>query len=305
MYSTHPIPRLTFIPLLLCSFIAVPCGCQRQVSTAPTAKFATALVLRGALEEAGGGTAAIDPVTSTADPTGFATLKGHFVIRGDPPLNPIINVNKDADICGASARDLQLIVTPPQDGGGISNILVFAEGIPAAWAHESAKPGKSEDFVFDQKQCVFLTRVAAFQVSQGFKIVNSDPTGHNTKLDPRYTTGFNQIIPAGGFGYFQSEREEKQPVSVTCSIHPWMQAWMIPRDNSYFAVTKQDGSFEIPNLPSGVELTFRVWHERPKFIANVTLDGQQQKWAKGKFTRTLQPDTSEDMQVVINANEFE
>ena len=291
--------------VLLCCLIVVACGCRRQVSTSPAANLATALTLRTALEEAGGGTARDDSAISTAEPTGFATLKGSFVIRGNPPPNPDINVNKDADVCGASAKDLQLVVTPPQDGGGIANILVFAEGIPAAWAHESAKPGKSDEFIFDQKKCVFLTRVAAYQVSQKFKILNSDPTGHNTSLDPRYNSRFNETIPVGSFAYYQAEREEKEPVSVRCSIHPWMQAWMIPRDNSYFAVTKKDGSFEIPSLPAGVALTFRVWHERPKFIAKVTVDGQQEKWSKGRFTRTLQPDSTEIMPVVIDASEFE
>ena len=32
-------------------------------------------------------------------------------------------------------------------------------------------------------------------------------------------------------------------------------------EHPYHAVTKADGSFRIDNVPTGVELTFKAWHE--------------------------------------------
>ena len=279
-------------------------GCEQQISTVPPPNLEIAKRLRQALEDAGGGEATGEVAVSTASPTGFATFKGQVVIKGKPPENKPINVSRDTDICGASARDLQLVVHPDQDGGGIQNVLFFAEGVPEAWLHPSSH-GYSEDFVFDQKKCVFLTRVVGFQVSQRFKIINSDPVGHNTALSPRMNASFDQTIPAGSVAYYQAETEEKVPVSVKCAVHPWMQAWMIPRNNGYFAVTDQDGNFEIPNLPAGVEITFRAWHEIPKFIGSVNVDGEDKKWKKGKFNLTLQPDESKVVRVTIEASEFE
>ena len=278
-------------------------GCQRQLSDDPAPHVSSALELRTILEAAGGDKAGSAAV-STASPTGLATLRGRFVISGTPPKNPDLKVSRNADICGASAKDLAIVVTPPQDGGGISNIVVYAEGVPKAWVHESAI-GNTEDFIFDQKRCVFLTRVAAFQVSQKFKILNSDPMGHNTNLEPRFSQAYNQMIPAGSSANYQAEIEEKEPVAVTCSVHPWMKAWMLPRENGYFAVTDIDGNFEIPNLPAGVELSFRGWHERSA-LKVVTLNGEENvKWRKGRFTRTLTPNEVDDMKVVVNANQFD
>ena len=277
-------------------------GCDKRVSTDPSPDLRVAVNLRSILEQAGEGDESGGDLLSDAEPTGFATLQGRFVLSGIAPDNPPVNVTKDLDICGASATDQQLLVS---SDGGIKNVLIFVERIPDVWVHESAQPGKTDDFIFDQKQCVFLTRVAAFQVSQPLKILNSDPKGHNTDISPRFSAAFNQTIPAGGFALYRAEEEEKDPVSVKCSIHPWMQAWMIPRKNSYFSVTNDEGNFEIPNLPAGVDVSLRAWHERTKYIQNVSLNDQPEKWSKGRFQQNLDPDSVVDLQVTIAASEFE
>ena len=75
-------------------------------------------------------------------------------------------------------------------------------------------------------------------------------------------------------------------------------------DNPYFAVTKADGSFEIANLPAGVELEFRVWQEKAKYLREVTVGGESQKWSKGRFSLTLEPDQAENLEVAIPAAAF-
>ena len=52
-----------------------------------------------------------------------------------------------------------------------------------------------------------------------------------------------------------------------------MKAYMISRNNPYFAVSKKDGTFEIKNIPTGVPLTFRVWQEKAGYLQEITLDG--------------------------------
>ena len=284
------------------AILAFLLGCDSRVSIddyPPNSQ--TASKFRNLLEESGDGVAESENDSPTANPTGYATLRGRVVIQGTPPANPEINVSRDNDMCGASARDLQLIVSAD---GGIQNVLIYADEIPEAWCHESAGQ-TNEDFIFDQKNCVFLTRVSAFQISQKMKILNSDPKGHNTDFSPRFGASFNQLIAAGGYGYYQTDTEEKQPVSVKCAIHPWMQAWLFPRSNGYFSVTDSEGNFEIPNLPAGVEITLRAWHEIPKYIQNVAVSGEEQKWSRGRFRRTLEVDGVLDLSVAIDADEFE
>ena len=43
------------------------------------------------------------------------------------------------------------------------------------------------------------------------------------------------------------------------------------------------------HLPAGVELEFRAWQEKTKFVQNVTVNGEATKWGKGRFRLTLDP----------------
>ena len=283
-------------------------GCDKRVSTPPVANQAQAEIIRNALDagiEAGvGGTSA----TPTENPTGYASLRGIFRINGTPPPNPQITNVKEPDVCapgGVAIYNERLVVE--QQSNAIANVLVFLPKIRAEWVHESAS-GKTDEIVFDQKQCVFSTRVVAMQSTQTLKMINSDPTGHNTKLQPRRNPSFDQTIPSRASTIYRPGAVESEPFSISCAIHPWMKAWMIVRDNAYFSVTRANGSFEIANLPAGVELQFRAWHEaagRSGFLQNVTVNGEQQKWSKGRFKLTLEPDTAYDLEVVIDASEFE
>ena len=49
-------------------------------------------------------------------------------------------------------------------------------------------------------------------------------------------------------------------VPVVCNIHSWMRAYIGVLDHPYFAVTGENGLFEIGNVPPG-EYTIGAWHE--------------------------------------------
>ena len=132
----------------------------------------------------------------------------------------------------------------------------------------------------------FLSHVAAMRVGQALMIKNSDPVGHNTKISSKKNPPFNQIIPQGGTTLYKPTKAENSgPVPVSCSIHPWMSSFLLIHENGYLAVSKDDGSFEIPNLPAGVELEFRVWQEKLGFFNDIEIAGQPVK--KGRFVMTL------------------
>ena len=85
-----------------------------------------------------------------------------------------------------------------------------------------------------------------------------------------------------------------------------MKAWMITRDNPYFAVTDAQGKFTIKNVPAGngLELQFRVWQEKLRFIKDVTVNGESVTWKRGTFPLTLEPGQEYQMNVVIDASQF-
>ncbi|MFM9117013.1 MAG: hypothetical protein ACKOU6_12730, partial [Planctomycetota bacterium] len=140
------------------------------------------------------------------------------------------------------------------------------------------------------------------QSSQPILIKNSDPVGHNTSFSPRKNPAFNLTIPSGQSLMYAPKVEEDQPFSVACSVHPWMKSWMMLRNNGYFAVTKADGTFEIPNLPAGVDLEFRVWQEKLTFVQKVNVNGKPEKWSKGRFKQRLTAGEPFKLDVVIDGS---
>ena len=190
--------------------------------------------------------------------------------------------------------------------GGIGNIVLYAR---ANRVHESAQPvaeGKGETVVFDQKNCMFKTHVLAYQMGNPLEIKNSDPIGHNTKIDPRKGTAFNQTLSNNQEVPYTATAEEALPATVSCSIHPWMRGYLLPRKDKYFAVTKPDGTFEIPNLPAGEDVEIQVWHERASGPGNaLALDRKDLKWTnKGRFKVKLEPDQQLDLALDVPATAF-
>ena len=285
-------------------------GCDASLSSSYAPDMTRAIELR---EHLGGGAASSadsgSDFSSGAQPTGWATLKGNFKFVGDAPKPATLMVEKDTEVCAPGGKQIlseELIVN---GSGGIKNVVIYLDTkipVDEPWTHPDAAPGNAQPIEFDQKNCIFLSHVLGMQTSQPLKILNSDPVGHNAKLSPKENPQFNQIIPGNSEAIYQPSSQESSPFPVACSIHPWMNAHILIRDNGYFAVTDENGDFEILNLPAGVELTFRVWQEKSKFLSDVSVNGSAVKWKKGRFTLQLdgQNEQSNTLAVTVDDGAF-
>jgi hypothetical protein len=56
-------------------------------------------------------------------------------------------------------------------------------------------------------------------------------------------------------------KEAETVIPFKCDVHGWMNAYVGVLEHPYFAVSKADGTFSIPNLPPGT-YTLAAWHER-------------------------------------------
>jgi len=90
------------------------------------------------------------------------------------------------------------------------------------------------------------------------------------------------LIPVGSKLTKTLDKPEAAPSPVSCSIHPWMSAKIIIRDDPYAAVSDKDGNLTIANLPVG-KWTFTVWSEGAGYVTTATLGGKKVQWAKGKM----------------------
>lgn len=288
------------------------CGCARPLPPAERVQMTNVSNLR----EAFGGGVTADAATASAapaaEPTGWATLRGTFKLNGTAPERQALAVDKDQSVCAPGGKTVlgeSLVVDSATQG--IKDVVIYLTG-PAKfpvgdpkWEHPSYAETREATIEFDQKQCIFLTHMLAMRSTQKLRILNSDPVGHNTKIDATGRAAqINAIIAANGNTTYEPKGESPETFPVSCNIHPWMSAYMVVRNSPYFAVTKPDGSFEIANVPAGVPLEFRVWQERARFVEEVNVNGKAEKWPKGRLKLTLEPDQPKEIQVVLDAAIF-
>jgi len=258
----------------------------------------------------------------------WGSINGVVKVIGSVPALSPIPVGKEQAICGTTAPNEVLEVG---SNGGIKNVLLFLNtDLPVndsgdetpVWVHGSYSFDKVGEFpvtndrqksnvLFDQKRCVFLSHVFSIRSDQTMIIRNSDNTLHNTNISAKKGKQANEGIPAQGETTYQPTTQENDPFPVTCNVHPWMRSWMIVRNNPYFDVSKADGSFQIPNIPAGVELEFRIWQEKTGFISakqadqTFKLNNEAIDVKKGKFKLTLNDNQTLDLKLEISNSIFQ
>ncbi len=276
---------------LLLTLLVCVAGCERRVTLDPAVNFDDPEVAKivTAIREGGAGSGSDAAGEAAVTGTGWGGLKGRFLFEGAAPaIGRVSTGGKDADMCGDSVPDLSLVVDPASNG--ISNVVVFARKVSRVKNPETP----TEEALFDQKACLFLTHVLTARTGQPVKILNSDPKAHNTAGSPPGDANFNPQLPGGGSTTVTFKKSQNAPFPVTCSIHPWMKGFMFPRADGYVAVSGADGSFEMKDLPAGENIEFMVWHER---VGGGSGGGLVAKsgWNGGRFKLTIPADGVEDL----------
>jgi len=190
-------------------------------------------------------------------------LRGRFIYDGTPPERKRLKVDKDVDCCGKyDIRDESLMVGPEQ---GLANVFVYVRtrGIPIPEGLADRWPKR---VTLDNHECIFKPHcMAIWYPVQEYYIVNSDPIAQNVAFNPLGDLPANIILaPAPGNNtdaVWRFRRSQTEPVLIVCNYHPWESAYILPRDNPFFAISDSSGNFAIPNLPLG-EWEFQIWQER-------------------------------------------
>lgn len=171
----------------------------------------------------------------------------------------------------------QVQVSP---AGGLKNVFVWVKGgLEGKQFDPPATPA-----VLDQKGCVYEPRVMGIQVGQRLRVLNSDPTTHNVHPIPRNNPEWNLSQAANGAPITRTFPNEEVMVRFMCNIHPWMRSYVGVVAHPYFAVTSEDGTFEIKGLPPG-EYTIEAWHERLRTREQkVTVGAGESKTIEFTFT---------------------
>jgi hypothetical protein len=295
----------TALSLLL---LTLAVGCTRSVPDRITGGSADdiTVVVDAFVADASGGAATAAQIP---EPTGFGTITGTIIVKGsvDSSKFTAYNVNKDTSVCSNEPNRRVVVNNDGLQWGLLYYDGPFATGDPK-WEHADYLAGAgadlSGDLAFDQKSCIFMSRIYAMRTNQVLEIKNSDTVGHNANL-AGLTSANMQIGPSSSVTYKPAFQESK-PFTVDCKAHPWMSSYIIVRDAPFFAVTGPDGSFQISNVPTGVALPFKFWHEvLPSGAFEITIDGIGAKLSRGKFNLDpLEPGEQRELNIVIDADLF-
>ncbi len=272
-------------------------GGSSSSGPAPDSGRAAAIRTGGGDGNGGGGSTA-----ASETGTGWGNLSGTFVYVADPPQLPLLPTGgKDAPVCNPEGIPNEALVV---DSGtkGIKNIIIFARKVSRI--HDSYDATAEEKVVFDQEKCIFKQHVLPMRVTQTLLIKNSDPIGHNTNISPPADQGTNPLLPPKGETTYKFGKQQNTPVPVSCNIHPWMKAYILPRKNPYAVATNEQGKFELVNLPAGEEIEFQVWHESAAGNRGaLVIDGLTND--RGRFKKKVEADGSVDLgEIKVPASAF-
>jgi plastocyanin len=198
----------------------------------------------------------------------WGSLKGRIVVDGTAPKPAPLVVTKDQYCIDKKPVNEAIVVGKDN---ALVNAVVYlrvATGQKVAVNPEYDAKAKMP-VVLDNNGCSFHPHVTLVRVGQTLDIKNSDPVGHNTNVA---VFAFNQTIPTGGQAQVKASAAGPLPTPVVCNIHPFMKGYILAQDHPYMAVTGEDGTFEIKDIPAGKH-EFQFWHEAAGYLKDVTLKG--------------------------------
>jgi len=193
-------------------------------------------------------------VMASASDTGSLSGTVHFQGKA-PDLRPIV-MDKDR-VCANEQTGTVLA----EDGrvnanGTLPNAFVY---ISKAAGSNLSTTAPSNSVTLTQKGCTFVPHVLGIMVGQPLQVVTEDPTTHNIHINAtKGNRDWNVSQQPGTPSITTRFSQSAIMVPVRCNIHPWMEAYIGVVNNPYYAVTGDDGSFLIRNVPPG-DYTLSVW----------------------------------------------
>jgi hypothetical protein len=187
--------------------------------------------------------------------TNGGTITGTVKWSGPEPKGLDVPVNKDPDICDPESRkekNLERLVVGPD--GGVANTIVYLKNISRGKAMNLPAPRRS----LDQKHCRYEPHILLVPQTAELAMKSSDAVLHTVHMDGAAT--YNLPFP---FTDRVTTRimNTQGVVNLRCNGgHVWMNAEMMVAPHPYYAVSDQNGSFELTDVPPG-DYEVVAWHE--------------------------------------------
>jgi hypothetical protein len=205
-----------------------------------------------------------------AGPSG-GSISGKVTYEGTPARQKPIDMSKEPGCAAQHPTPITTETVVVGPGNALVNVVVY---ISAGAPDESTPPAQA--VTITQKGCQYLPHVVPMVVNQELKVVNADANSHNIHPLAKINNEWNKSQPPGT-PPFSEKFGKPEFIPVKCNIHPWMHSSFAVLKNSHYAVSGEDGSFTLPNLPPG-KYTISAWHESyGDQTQDVTISGSETK----------------------------
>jgi hypothetical protein len=209
-----------------------------------------------------------------------ASYSGKLTLNGPvpPPRRFHLITFPNMDFCGTISDgngDRILREFHVSDKGEFKNVTVLFVAVPKGKPFNYSPELKIEN-------CLIDPFVAPVRNNHSIKIESKDPIVHDIQtysLKDDYTFAmFNKpMLPKSTEIKDVRFRPNHYIFRVQCGVHSYMQNWGIAIGNPYFAVTGEDGSFSIGDIPPG-EYDVIAWHPlMTPLVHRVKIEAKEEK----------------------------
>lgn len=205
--------------------------------------------------DTGGGEAAPEAAGPVVSPDSAATITGVVNFEGTAPAGEPIDMSEEP-ACAEKYSETPMKEAAIVNDGKLADVFVYVkEGLG-----DRSFPTPRQGVEIDQDGCRYHPHVLAIQTGQDLIIKNADGILHNINTQPTKNQGFNVSQPVE-METTRTFSTAEVMIPVKCDVHGWMEAFIGVQNHPYMAVSAEDGTFTLANLPPGT-YTIEAWHER-------------------------------------------
>jgi hypothetical protein len=184
--------------------------------------------------------------------TNGGSVKGRITYNGKAPAPKKITITKDPKICGAARDDDTFVIA---GDGGVKNVVVYLSDISSGKKMDAEmKP------VLDQKGCHYVPHVQVVPVHALLQVKSSDPILHNVHSFLNGSTVINFAMPPQPGLVLTKKLDKPGGEQLKCDVHSFMTGGIFVASNPYYALTGDDGKYEIKDVPPGT-YAIATWHQ--------------------------------------------
>jgi len=208
------------------------------------------------------------PVTRSIDFAGAAMLTGIVKFDGTAPKPIPIDMSTDPACKGKNVAE-----PIAAKNGNLANVFIYVkDGLGSGgWKYSAPQP----EIV--QQGCKYVPHVIGIMAGQSVRIINGDDTMHNIHPMPRNNHEWNAAEMPHGEPLVKRFDNPELMIPVKCNQHPWMKMYINVASSPFFAVTGEDGRFEINGLPPGTYTIAAVHETLGKVTQQITVGPKDTK----------------------------